>query len=54
MVNIMDENDELNTYNDDTVHDMWVDFDRYENTGTPEVFDEDNLDNFIDNLNDWD
>ena len=46
--------DDLDTYNGDAVHDMWVDFDSYENTGTPEVFDEDNLDNFIDNLNDWD
>lgn len=44
----------LDTYNGDAVHDMWVDFDHYENTGTPEVFDEDNLDDFINNLNDWD
>ena len=50
----MDEYDDLDTYDGDPVNDGWVDFDRYENTGTPEVFDEDNLDNFIDNLNDWD
>ncbi len=36
-------------------HDMWVDFGCYECTGTPpEVFDEDNFDDFINNLNDWD
>lgn len=37
---IMDETDDLSSYNEDTVHNMWVDFDHY--------------DNFIDNLNDWD
>lgn len=31
-----------------------MDFDNDENTGTPDVFDEDNLDEFINNLNDWD
>lgn len=50
----MDEYEDLDAYNGDTIHDMWVDFDYYENTGTPDVFDEDNLDEFIDNLNDWD
>lgn len=60
----MDEYDDLGTYNGDTEHDMWVDFDNYENTGTPDVFfagakrqvgyDESDLDNFIDNFNDWD
>lgn len=30
--------DDLDTYNGDTEHDMWVDFDNYENTGTPDVF----------------
>lgn len=39
----MDEYDDLDTYNGDAVHDMWVDFDNYENTGTPDVFAEDNL-----------
>lgn len=33
---------------------MWGDFDHYENTGTPDGFNETDLDNFIDNLNDWD
>ena len=45
---------DLSTYNGDIVHDMWVDFDHDENTGTPDVFDEDNLDEYVDNLNDWD
>lgn len=49
----MDEYDDLGTYNGDTEHDMWVDFDNYENTGTPDVFDEDNLDDYVDNFNDW-
>lgn len=50
----MDEYDNLGAYNGDTEHDMWVDFDIYENTGNPDVFDEDNLDDYVDNLNDWD
>lgn len=60
----MENYDDFGTYNGDTEHDMWVDFDNYENTGTPDVFfagakrqvgyDESDLDNFIDNLNDWD
>ena len=40
--------------NADTEHHMRADFDNYENTGIPDVFDEDNLDENIDNLNDWD
>lgn len=50
----MDHYDNLDSYNGDTVHDMYVDFDHYENTGTPDVFDEADIDNFFDNLNDWD
>ena len=46
--------DDFRTYNGDTEHDMWVDFDHYENTGTPDVFDEVSLDEYSDNLNDWD
>ena len=46
--------DDLETYNGETEHDMWVDFDNYENTGYTDVFVDDSLDNFIDNLNDWD
>lgn len=50
----MDVYNELGTYNGNTEHDMWVDFGNYENTGSPDVFDGDNLDEYIDNLNDWD
>ena len=50
----MDEYEDLGDYNGDAVHDMWVDFDNYENTGTPDVLDDDNLDEYIDNLDDWD
>lgn len=50
----MSDFDELDTRNGDSVHDMWVDFDKIENTGTTDVFDETEIDNFIDNLNDWD
>lgn len=46
--------DDLDTYNGDTEHDMCVDFDNYENTGTPDVFDDSDFDNYFDNLNDWD
>lgn len=31
----MDEYEDLDAYNGDTIHDMWVDFDNYENTGAP-------------------
>ncbi len=51
----MDECQDLNAYNGDAVHDMWVDYDYNENTGElPYIQDETVLDNFIDNLNDWD
>ncbi|WP_302318085.1 hypothetical protein [Bacteroides caecimuris] len=43
----MDELDNLGTYDGDTAHDMYVDYDYKINT------DED-IDNYIENLNDWD
>ena len=46
--------DELDTYNGDIEHDMWVDFDNYENTGVPDVFDEDNPDICVDDVNNLD
>jgi|GEM_PF-1155502 hypothetical protein len=46
----MDEYDDLSTYNGDVDHDMWVDFDNYENTGTPDVFDETTPDHRIDDF----
>lgn len=50
----MNDFNDLDTYNGDSEHDMWVDFDNYENIGTPDVFDEPDIDSLIDNLNDWD
>lgn len=50
----MNKYDDLDTYNGVTEHDMWVDFDNYENTGVPDVLDDSDFDNYIDNLNDWD
>lgn len=60
----MNELNELATYNGDTEHNMWVDFDNFENNGSHDfsfagakrqvVYDEPDIDNFIDNLNDWD
>ena len=38
----------------DVEHDMWVDYDHYQNTGKPDVFDEEDIDDIIDELNDWD
>ena len=47
--------DDLDTYNGDTVHNMYVDSDYEINTGElSEVFDEADLDDFIDNLDDRD
>lgn len=51
----MDELEDLNAYNGDTEHDMWVDFTYHENTGElSDLFDDEALDDYIDNLNDWD
>lgn len=46
--------DNLDIYCGDTEHDMWVDFDSYENTGEPDVFSAPDIDEFINNLSDWD
>lgn len=51
----MNDYDDLDAYNGDSEHDMWVDFDYNENTGElPELFEESDTDEYIDNLNDWD
>ena len=50
----MSEYDDLNTYNGDPVHDGWVDYDHYQNTGEPDVFDEEDIDEIVDELIDWD
>ena len=47
--------EDLDSYNGDPVHDGWVDFDYHENTGELSgLFEETDIDDFIDNLNDWD
>lgn len=51
----MNEYDDLDTYNGDPVHDGWVDFDYNENTGELSgLFEDTDINDFIDNLNDWD
>ncbi len=51
----MDELDDLGTYHGDTVHDMYVDDDYHINTGKlADEFGDSDLDNLINNLNDWD
>lgn len=51
----MNDYDDLDTYNGDPVHDGWVDFDYIENTGElSSLFEDSDLDEYIDNLNDWD
>lgn len=50
--NFLDEYENLDAYNGDTIHDMNVDFDRYENTGEPDFFEVKDLEEFVDNLND--
>lgn len=60
----MDELDNLDIYNGDSEHDMWVDFTYQENTNElSDIFsasrvlrdyDEVIVDDFINNLNDWD
>lgn len=49
----MQPTDELDSYNRDTEHDMWVNKDNFENSGNPDVLDKTVLDNFIETLNDW-
>lgn len=45
----------LGAYNGDPVHDGRVNFDYHENTGElSDIFDDTDLDEFVDNLNDWD
>lgn len=49
----MDELDDLDTYNGDSIHDMYVDNDYQINTSELGYVDED-MDDYIDKLNDWD
>lgn len=51
----MEEFEDLDTYNGDPVHDGCVDFDYNENTGElSDIFKDTDLDEYIENLNDWD
>ena len=51
----MEDFEDLNRYNGDTEHDIWEDFDYNENTGDlADILDDTDLDQFIDNSNDWD
>lgn len=51
----MSDFDDLDTYNGYPVHDGWVDFDCHENTGElPGLFEDTDLGDYIENLNDWD
>ena len=51
----MDELDDLDSYNGDTEHDMWVDFTTNQYTSElADIFEDSEVDDFIDNLNDWD
>lgn len=43
----MNDYDDLDLYNGDVEHDMWVDYDYYQNTGEPDLFDDD------EQLDDW-
>ena len=48
----MDDYGDLDSYNGDVEHDMWVDYDHYRNTGQPDVFDDDS-DESVDDSTDW-
>ena len=51
----MDELDDLATYNGEDEHDMWVDFTTNQYTGElGQYFDDTDVNNFIDKLDDWD
>ena len=51
----MNDINDLDTYNGDPVHDGWVDFDYNENTGELSgLFEDSDLDDFIDSINDRD
>ena len=53
-IKIMEDYDDLGSYNGDVEHDMCVDYDHYQNTGEPDVFDEEDLDEIVDEPNNWD
>lgn len=47
----MEDYDDLGSYNGYVEHDMWVDYDHNQNTGEPDVFDEEDIDDIVDELN---
>ena len=47
----MEDYDDLGSYNGNVEHDMWVDYVHYQNTGEPDVFDEEDIDEIVDELN---
>ena len=47
----MEDYDDLGSNNGNVEHDMWVDYDHYQNTGNPDVFDEEDIDEIVDELN---
>ena len=42
----------LGSYNGYVEHNIWVDYDQYRKTGEPDVFDEEDIDEIVDELND--
>ena len=51
----MEDLEDLSTYTGNTEHDMWVDFTTNQYTGElADIFDDSEVDDFIDNLDDWD
>lgn len=51
----MDELEDLYEYNGNTLHDMWINLSYQENTDKlPDIFDEDAVDDFINDINDCD
>ena len=46
----MDDYDDLGSYNGDVEHDMWVDYDHYQNTGEPNMFVEENFEEILDDF----
>lgn len=46
----MEDYNDLGSYNGDVEHDMWVDYDHYQNTGEPNVFVEENFEEILDDF----
>lgn len=46
----MEDYDDLGSYNGDVEHDMWVDYDHYQNTGELNMFVEENFEEILDDF----